>query len=753
MKTPNVKISHRVISKASRVRALAVSVCLMLFLSALSLLSRVDAAPQGFEAKLSPDALAQWQSLLEEKASRTPAQRKISSRLLYSSKVNRGLPITSKMTSFRSAIEPESDGRVLVDIRAWTSGGLDIEDDLRRELERRDAEILTAVEGNIRARISLDLVEEIAARPEIISIREAAQFIVWSTGRIYPGFNSQADKVRSTLPALIAKARQAKAQDGGQSSQSYAPAMTNRSEGDMAHRAMEARNFFGYNGTGIKIGVISDGVNSLASLQSTGDLPPTVNVLPGQAGTGNEGCAMLEIIFDLAPGAQLYFATASGGIANFAKNIRDLRAAGCDIIVDDVVYLNETALQDGQSASVVSPFNGGLPLEAVKDVTADGALYFSSAGNAGNKNDGTASTWEGDFKPIVSGSLMLHDWGGGPGDPTNRVTTAGARAVLQWSDPLGQSSNDYDLIVVNSAGTAIVDLSDDIQDGNDDALESVLGFPSERILVNLFSGSPRFLSMRMFGGGRLNFNTNGATFGHNSATNALSTAAVHALGARGPGGMFNGMEAAELFSSDGPRRFLFNADGSQITPGNVSATGGLLRQKPDIAAADGVMCAAPGFNPFFGTSAAAPHAAAIAALLRSANRSSTLQTISANQVKSAMLASALDIEIPGTDRDTGAGIVMAMQAMQSVGAIPLPEVTGAFVSGKHLIVEGRFFDNSTKIFMDGVQQTTKKVPENPTTQLKGKKLAKKISTGQTVVLTVRTSGGLVSRNEFRFTKP
>ena len=39
---------------------------------------------------------------------------------------------------------------------------------------------------------------------------------------------------------------------------------------------------------------------------------------------------MLEIIHDIAPGAQLYFATALGGSANFTNNIRNLRAAGCD---------------------------------------------------------------------------------------------------------------------------------------------------------------------------------------------------------------------------------------------------------------------------------------------------------------------------------------------------------------------------------------------------------------------------------------
>jgi hypothetical protein len=47
---------------------------------------------------------------------------------------------------------------------------------------------------------------------------------------------------------------------------------------------------------------------------------------------------MLEIIHDLAPSAKLYYATAFKSIDSFADNIRALRAAGCDIIVDDVIY-------------------------------------------------------------------------------------------------------------------------------------------------------------------------------------------------------------------------------------------------------------------------------------------------------------------------------------------------------------------------------------------------------------------------------
>ena len=78
-------------------------------------------------------------------------------------------------------------------------------------------------------------------------------------------------------------------------------------------------------------------------------------------------------------------------------NIRALRTAGCDIIVDDVGYFVESPFQDGQGPAVVSPTNGGVVTQAVKDVAALGAMYFSSAGNSGNLNDGTSGVWEGDF--------------------------------------------------------------------------------------------------------------------------------------------------------------------------------------------------------------------------------------------------------------------------------------------------------------------------------------------------------------------
>src|SRR6185295_1908103 len=98
--------------------------------------------------------------------------------------------------------------------------------------------------------------------------------------------------------------------------------------------------------------------------------------------------------------------------------------------------------------------------------------------------------------------------------------------------------------------------------------------------------------------------------------------------------------------------------------GDVSATGGILRQKPDITAADGVsVTGVGGFpSPFFGTSAAAPHAAAIAALLKAAG-----PALTRTAVRNALAAGAIDIEAPGLDRDSGVGIIMANRALNAAG--------------------------------------------------------------------------------------
>ncbi len=151
------------------------------------------------------------------------------------------------------------------------------------------------------------------------------------------------------------------------------------SEGDTTHRANLARSTFHVDGTGIKIGVISDSDDFLENSQASGDLPANVTVLPGQSGRpgSGEGTAMMEIVHDIAPGASIYFATSGGSQANFASNIMALYNAGCKIIVDDIAYLSEIPVSGQRSRA-----GRGVRHRAR-------GIYFSSADNFGNLVDGT----------------------------------------------------------------------------------------------------------------------------------------------------------------------------------------------------------------------------------------------------------------------------------------------------------------------------------------------------------------------------
>ena len=154
---------------------------------------------------------------------------------------------------------------------------------------------------------------------------------------------------------------------------------SNTSQGDTAHKAQQARSTFNVSGNGVKVGVISDSARYASEMQATGDLPSSVTVLPGYEGIqyeggqrvdSGEGSGMMEIVYDLAPSAGLYFATGWGTIPQFAAAVDELSAAGCRIIVDDVSKFNESALQD----SVI--------VDAINRFTENGGIYFSSAANS-----------------------------------------------------------------------------------------------------------------------------------------------------------------------------------------------------------------------------------------------------------------------------------------------------------------------------------------------------------------------------------
>lgn len=574
------------------------------------------------DAPISAAARAQIAEILALKDSLSAPEKKLSSHLMLQARVAAGKSLGAA-ASFVRTNAADTGTLVRVDVGGTISAAL------REAIEQNGGEVENASEqyGRLVAKIPLGKLTAVAAQADLKWMREAS-------------------RPRRNVGALT-------------------------TQGYVTHGANLVTNA---TGAGVKVGVISDSARParVSALQASADLGPMTTVLSGQDGSGiagveDEGTAMMEIVQDMAPGAQLYFATGFQSEVSFASNIAALAAAGCTIIVDDVTYGDEGAFQDDIIAQAVNTF------------TAGGGLYFSSAANSGNLTLGTSGTWEGDFLdggavaaplPTTDATARVHNFGTAGSPQSYDVITSPSPFsdyTLQWSDPLGASTNDYDLFILNSTGTSVIDFSTNVQNGTQDPFEEIYNpnafHAGDRIVIVKHTGAAsRFLRIDT-SRGQLGLATSGSTFGHNAAKTALTIAAVYWNSAANGTKLFTTNDVIETFSSDGPRRIFYNPNGTAITPGNFSSTGGQLLSKPDLAAADGGECKTPGFLPFHGTSAAAPHAAGIAALVKSAN-----PTLTAAQVKTILYAAVLDIMSAGIDRDAGHGILLAKPAVDA--AVP-----------------------------------------------------------------------------------
>src|SRR5262249_16662605 len=248
---------------------------------------------------------------------------------------------------------------VLVDIRGEMSA-------VGRQVETLGGSVVDAHSHGARAWMPLDKMEQLASEPAVKTIRPAYLASTLPVGKPTGGLKSQIGSRADRVAALqAAQAAWADRLASGAPPQTFVNA-TNAgsvvSEGDKAESADRARQFYGADGTGVKIGVLSDSDDFKEIAITTGDLPPNTTTVPGhdgRPGTG-EGTAMMEIAHDLAPGADLFFATAFNGPERFAANIRALRFQyHCDIIIDDAIYFFE------------SPYQDDIIAQAVDDVTAD----------------------------------------------------------------------------------------------------------------------------------------------------------------------------------------------------------------------------------------------------------------------------------------------------------------------------------------------------------------------------------------------
>ena len=412
-------------------------------------------------------------------------------------------------------------------------------------------------------------------------------------------------------------------------------------EGDRAARSDVLRGG-GPAGAGVVVGVISDGIDHLADAQATNDLPADVAVPSDprcRRGSGDEGTALLEIVHDVAPGARLLFSGPSSSV-EMADAVACLVDAGANVIVDDLGFFGEPYFEDGPVA------------QAVAAAVAAGVSYHSSAGNEAE------SHVEQNFIPVGGGN-GAHDFAQGGKDAFDEmIVPAGATltCILEWNDPFGASSNDYDLALLDK-DLNVVAFSTDPQSGVQDPIEivSVVNATNENqtasIVIPRFSGQPRRLEVFCLGAFGLEHVTpEGSIVGHPALASVVAVGAVDALDP--------GLDDVEPFSSRGPSRIDFP------TPET--------RAKPDLVAFDGVAISNAGGFPacppscaFFGTSAASPHTAGVAALLLSANPS-----LSPAEIQAALTNGAVDIGPSGFDDASGFGRLDAVAASDAIAQNP-----------------------------------------------------------------------------------
>ncbi|MFH1262971.1 MAG: S8 family serine peptidase [Pseudomonadota bacterium] len=406
----------------------------------------------------------------------------------------------------------------------------------------------------------------------------------------------------------------------------------------------------GFTGSHARVGVISDGVDNLAESVASGDLPSgiTTHGTCTMPTTCNEGTAILEIIHDIAPGAALSFG-AVGTDLEFIQRLDDLEADNCQIIIDDLGFYDEPVFEDGQIAL------------AVKAKTDSGIIYVSSAGNDGE------SSYQADF----NNNGGYHDFGVTAGETSDLgmkvFLPAGGwfDVYFQWNDKFGTGVvNDYTLeFRIN--GTPIptpTPIPTTTTTPTPTPIENPLRivtfpynttYPSVQhveVRVKKLSGADRRIQLFFMGYGYPEeyVTPQGSIFGHPAIADVLAVGAIR----------YSTPTQIEYFSSLGPSLIYYDntvAPSGTPTPFPTPT----IRAKPDVAGIDGVSVSGAGefHTPFYGTSAAAPHVAAVAALLYDPDISTDKIAI-----RNAIRQSAVDLGTAGFDNTYGYGRVDAGRA-------------------------------------------------------------------------------------------
>jgi hypothetical protein len=559
-------------------------------------------------------------------------------------------------------------------------------------------------------------------------------------------------------------------------------------QGDYAQRSDVVRTDYpSLTGTGVTVGVMSDSFNcyavyaapnsgvpasgaegyapngftaDYASDVSSGALPSNVQDLleptyapftacqgfespdyPNNQNTGlpftDEGRAISQVVYAIAPGANLVFRTGAISEADFASGIESLAAPpyNAKVLMDDLGYFDEPFFQDGIIA------------QAIDTVEAQGVAYFSAAGN--NQETPAYLNASPSFGTLVtstaapnSGEYLLNFDATGATTVTSLPVTIPplppgdfVAVVVEWDQPYVTgctgsaqctgATSQIDVCLTGSTGTdVLLDYDNDVTScsgpeplGTDPYQVMLIANPAVgssstaqqniNIQIGLVSGTPPgriIVTVQDDGqGSTINaFSPNGPTLqGHPGAAGAAAVGAAFYFDTPRCG---TTPATLEPYSSAGGAPILFDTTGTRLaTP--------VVRQKPDFVGPDGVNDTFLGFTlasdsppfpsngllsttitecqnkpsypNFFGTSAATPHAAAIAALMLQANSGAT-----PTQIYTALRSSALAMGSPSPNYNSGYGFIQADAALALIppGAPALTLSASSVVAGNTVTI-------------------------------------------------------------------
>ena len=389
------------------------------------------------------------------------------------------------------------------------------------------------------------------------------------------------------------------------------PMAVNEALGLINATAWQAANV---TGTGVKVAIIDTEFSGYPALLGNA-LPATVDTScspydPNQGGP--HGAAVAEIVHSVAPGAQLYLAlvTTTVEIGN---------ATNC-LLSKGVTVVNMSL-----SGGYMGPGNGtGLIQSIVDTAVAGGIFWANSAGNYANAH------WGGPWVADPANPTLL-DFA--PGNPTEGIILGSGElldAQLRWNDPWGGSCNDYDFFLLD-ASLNIVSSSENAQTCSQNPFERIAYTPS---------------TTGVFYFAVTNFAANGNAKFDLLVQSGLPDGALQFVVAAGslvsPADSANaGMTAVGAVAWDTPTTIESFSSQGPTTDGRI---------KPDITGPDHVSTNSFGPLGFRGTSAASPHVAGAAALVKQSNPAFTPA-----QIKAFLTGRAIDLGSAGPDNVFGSG--------------------------------------------------------------------------------------------------